>query len=87
MLSVYLLVATIMLPGYPTPVRVVPAQKLFYRSLSECEQQRESMRRSPLIIDLICSRHVIDPSTGHILFNYRTPVPPRMVPRWTRPRA
>ena len=86
MLSVYLL--TIVLSGDPTPVRVMPAQKLFYLSLSDCEQQRESMRaRSPSIINLVCSRHMIDPRTGDILFNFRTPKPPRTVPRWTKPRA
>lgn len=57
---VYLLVATIAVPGVPEVVRVVPADRPFFSTLAECQRAVATMRDSPpAVFTIACERRTV----------------------------
>jgi hypothetical protein len=60
--AVYMLVATLTLPGIPNDVRVVPADRPFFRTLKDCQRAVATLRDSPAyVVTMACERRSISP--------------------------
>lgn len=57
---VYLLVATLSVPGAPNTVRVIPADRPFFDTFAECQRAVATMRDSPpAVFTIACERRTI----------------------------